>query len=48
MRKASISKCKSKCKCKCKSHFTTKLDLNLKEKLAKSFIWSIAFYGVAI
>ena len=38
MSKAAFSKCKSKCKYKCKSHFTTKLDLNLKEKLAKSFI----------
>jgi hypothetical protein len=25
--------------------FTRKLDLNIRKKLAKCFIWSIAFYG---
>jgi hypothetical protein len=28
-----------------KTLFTSKLDLNLREKLEKSYIWSKAFYG---
>jgi hypothetical protein len=28
-----------------KTSFTSKLDLNLRKKLMKSCIWSIAFYG---
>jgi hypothetical protein len=28
-----------------KALFTSKLDLNLKKKLVKCYIWSIAFYG---
>jgi hypothetical protein len=28
-----------------KTVFTSKLDLNLREKLVKCYIWSIAFYG---
>jgi len=30
-----------------KAFFTCKLDLNLRKKLAKCYIWSIAFYGAA-
>ena len=26
--------------------FTSKLDINLKKKLVKCYIWSMAFYGV--
>jgi hypothetical protein len=26
-------------------HFTSKLDLNLRKKLVKCFIWSVALYG---
>jgi hypothetical protein len=29
-----------------KSHFTSKLDLNLRKKLVKCHIWSITLYGV--
>jgi hypothetical protein len=28
-----------------KTLFASKLDLNLRKKLAKCYIWSIAFYG---
>jgi hypothetical protein len=28
--------------------FTSKLDLNLRKKLVKSYIWSIALYGADI
>jgi hypothetical protein len=28
-----------------KNHFTSKLDLNLKKKLVKCYIWSMALYG---
>jgi hypothetical protein len=28
-----------------KNHFTSKLDLNLRKKLVKCYIWSIALYG---
>jgi hypothetical protein len=31
-----------------KTLFTTKLDLNLRKKLVKCYIWSIAFYGAEI
>jgi hypothetical protein len=29
-----------------KSFFTSKLDLHLRKKLVKCYIWSIALYGV--
>jgi hypothetical protein len=29
-----------------KTLFTSKLDLNLRKKLGKCYIWSMAFYGV--
>ena len=29
-----------------KTHFTSKLDLNLRKKLVKCYIWSMALYGV--
>ena len=28
-----------------KTHFASKLDLNLKKKLVKCYIWNIDFYG---
>jgi len=28
-----------------KTHFTSKLDLKLRKKLVKCYIWSMAFYG---
>jgi hypothetical protein len=28
-----------------KTHFTRKLDLNLRKKLVKCYIWSMALYG---
>jgi hypothetical protein len=31
-----------------KTFFTRKLDLNLRKKLVKCYIWSIAFYGAKI
>jgi hypothetical protein len=31
-----------------KTFFTSKLDLNLRKKLVKCYIWSIALYGVKI
>jgi hypothetical protein len=30
---------------KMRALFTSKLDLNVRKKLAKCYIWSIAFYG---
>jgi len=27
------------------THFTSKLDLNLRKKLAKFYVWSMALYG---
>jgi hypothetical protein len=32
---------------KTKTLFTSKLDLNLRKKLVKCYIWSIALYGAA-
>ena len=28
-----------------KNHFTSKLDLNLRKKLVKCYVWSMALYG---
>jgi len=28
-----------------KTHFTSKLDLNLREKLVKNYTWNVALYG---